>query len=70
VKKITTCILFILLSLAASVPTIAHAGTNSAQRMTKNERKAAKRNARQQKKDQKQSRKAMESWKKHHHSGF
>jgi dihydroxyacid dehydratase/phosphogluconate dehydratase len=71
VKKLTIGLLFILLGLAASVPTVAHAGTNSAQRMAqKSAKKTAKKNARQRKKDQIQSRKAMESWKKHHHSGF
>jgi len=74
VKKVTAFFLFVLLGLALSVPTIAQAGTKSAQqRATKNSQKGYKKTLKQQKKSQKKNmksqKKATKNWKKQHSSG-
>lgn len=74
VKKVTAFILFILLGLALSVPTVAHAGTNPSQRAAqKRSQKAYKKSMKQQKKAQKKAqksqKKAMKDWKKTHRTG-
>ena len=70
-KKITSCIVLILLGLALSGPTVAHARAKSAERTAqKNAKKAAKRNAKQVKRDRKMSQKATKDWKKHHPTSF
>ena len=71
VKKVTACILFILLGLALSVPAVAHADSNSAHRKAvKNSQKSYKKSMKQQKKSQKKAqksqKKAMKAWKKNH----
>jgi hypothetical protein len=75
VKKVTACILFILLGLALSVPPITHADTNSAQQKAqKKSQKAYKKSIKQQKKAQKKAtksqKKATKDWKKHHQTGY
>jgi len=71
VKKVPTLILLVVLSLAASVPPVAHAKADSANRTAqKNAKKLAKQNARQLKRDRRMSQKATKNWKKHHQSNF
>jgi len=71
VKKVTACILFVLLGQAISVPAFARAGTNSAQH--KPRMNSMKNYMRQQKKQQKHARKsqrkAEKNWKMRHHAG-
>jgi hypothetical protein len=71
VKKVTACILFILLGLAISVPAFARAGTNSVQRRP--QMNSMKKYMKQQKKKQKNARKsqkkAEKNWKMRHHTG-
>ena len=70
-KRVTTYFALVLLGLMLSVPSVAYARPHSAKRSSQNNaKKVARKNAKQQKKEQKQSKKAMQSWKKHHHSGF
>jgi len=73
VKKVTACILLILLGLAlcASPGAVAHADTSSAQRTAqKNSQSSQKKYLKQQKKAQKKAqksqKKAMNNWKKQH----
>lgn len=73
-KKVTAFILFILLGLALSVPTVVHAGPNSSQsaaqkRSQKAYRKSMKQQRKTQKKAQKSQKKAMKDWKKTHRTG-
>ena len=58
-KKITAFILFILLGLALSVPTVAPARPNTHYKGSKNAQKQYKKSMKQQKKQQKKARKAQ-----------
>jgi hypothetical protein len=71
VKKVAACVLFVLLGLALSGPTVAHARTISTQteaqkKTQKNWKKAGKRQARAQKKQQKAQNKAAKKYNKNH----
>ena len=70
-KKVAACVLFVLLGLALSGPTVAHARTISTQteaqkKTQKNWKKAGKRQAKAQKKQLKAQKKATKNWKKNH----
>ncbi|MFZ0912150.1 MAG: hypothetical protein WBQ76_09205 [Candidatus Korobacteraceae bacterium] len=70
-KKVAACVLFVLLGLALSGPTVAHARKVSAQseaqkKTQKNWKKAGKRQAKAQKKQLKAQKKATKNWKKNH----
>jgi hypothetical protein len=71
VKKVTACVLFVLLGLALGGPTVAHARTNSTQteaqkNSEKNWKKANKQQAKAQKKQQKAQNKAAKKYNKNH----
>jgi hypothetical protein len=71
VKKLTACILSVLLGLALFVPAVAHTDTDSAQRTAqKNSKKSMKKYVKHQKKEQKKAqksqKKALKNWKKLH----
>jgi hypothetical protein len=71
VKKITAYLLFVLLGLALSGPTVAHARTNSAQsdaqkQSQKQWKKYNKQQHKQQKKQLKEQKKQIKNWKKDH----
>jgi hypothetical protein len=71
VKKVTACLLFVLLGLALTGPTVAHARTNSAQsdaqkQSQKQWKKYNKQLRKQQKKQSKEQKKQMKNWKKDH----
>ena len=70
-KKFTAGVLFVLLGLALSGPTVAHARTNTGQTQAqknseKNWKNANKQQAKAQKKQQKSQKKAEKKWNKSH----
>jgi hypothetical protein len=71
VKRVTACILFILLGQAISVPALARAGTNLTHRRphTNSMGKYMKHQRKQQKNARKSQRKAEKNWKMRHHAG-
>jgi hypothetical protein len=71
VKKIAVCALFVLLGLALSAPTVAHAKKISSQEQAnkqtqKNWKKAGKQQTKAQKKQMKAQKKQMKQWSKEH----
>jgi hypothetical protein len=71
VKKVTACILFILLGQAISFPVFARADTNSAQRKPQASlmKKYMKHQKKEHKNARKSQRKAEKNWKMRHHTG-
>jgi hypothetical protein len=71
VKKVTACILFILLGGAVSLPVFARADTNSAQRKPQASlmKKYMKHQKKEHKNARKSQRKAEKNWKMRHHTG-
>ena len=73
-KKVTAFILFVILGLALSIPTISMAGTKPAHhKASKNSqkgynKKSLKQQKKSQKKNMKSQKKATKSWKKQQHS--
>ena len=69
VKRVTACVLFVLLSLALSGP-VSHASSRSAQDAQKQSQRTWKQYSKQQRKEQKKElkaqKKAMKNWKKQH----
>ncbi len=65
-KKAAAYTLLILLGLAFSFPSVAHASAHSAQQ---NSKKYMKQQKKAQKKAQKSQAKAMKNWNKQHHTG-
>jgi Sec-independent protein translocase protein TatA len=71
VKRVTACILFILLGQAISIPTLARAGTSFAQRKphANSMEKYMKHQRKEQKKAHKSQKRAERNWKMRHHTG-
>jgi Sec-independent protein translocase protein TatA len=70
-KKVIVFVLLIVFGVGTSLPMLARANANSANRaVQKNDRKMARKNAKQRKKDMKASRKATRKWKKNHNRSF
>ncbi len=69
-KRVTACILFILLGQAISVPALARDGTSFAQRKprTNSMEKYMKHQRKEQKKAHKSQRRAERNWKMRHHT--
>jgi hypothetical protein len=71
VRKVTACILLMLLGFALSVPATARTSANSQQRAAqKRQKKMLKQQKKQHKQDMKSSQKATKEWRKHHSSSF